>query len=168
MKVVFLPQHLMTEPELPAIKARGMYVLYYPNVFFAALDSDATIRHTLIHESLHFNKTGPGLGRALSEGIAEVAATQLALDWDMVRRKTLRWTDYYRNEVEIVEYIVDRMLERTGMQREQAVEILLHTYLTGDSTEMESIFGAAAWSETVRASRNLNKVRKTTKRALGS
>jgi hypothetical protein len=60
------------------------------------------------------------------------------------------------------------MIERTGIRRDQALEILLHTYLTGDSTEIEAIFGTAAWSEIVRASRGLGKVRKIAKRVLGS
>jgi hypothetical protein len=167
VKVVFLPHHLMVEPGRPSMQTRGMYLLYYPDVFFASLGAHATLRHTLIHESLHFNKTGAGLGRPLSEGIAEAAATQLGLEWDMVRKRALRDAGSYAKELQIVNYIVDRMLERTGMRREQAVEILLHTYLTGDPAEMDAIFGAEAWSEVVRASRDVKKVRRTAKRVLG-
>ena len=166
LQVIFLPQHLMEEPDLLSVRARGMYVLYYPDVIFASLDAKATMRHTLIHESLHLNKTGPGLGRTLTEGIAEVAATQLALEWGMVRRRALREANSYPKELQAVNYVIDRMTERTEMGRERAVEILLHTYLTGDSTEVEAIFGTAAWSEVVHASRNLGKVRKTAKQLL--
>jgi len=168
LQVVFVPQHLMAEPGLPSISARGMYVLFYPDVFFTALGPDATMRHTLIHEGLHFNKTGPGLGRTLAEGIAEAAATRLALEWGVVRKGTLRQANYYPRELQAVDYILDRMIERTGIRREQALEILLHTYLTGDSTEIEAIFGTAAWSEIVRASRGPGKLRKIAKRVLGS
>lgn len=168
LEVVFLPQRLMAAPGLPSISARGMYLRYYPDVFFATLDAPALMRHTLIHESFHFNKTGPGLGRTLAEGIAEAAATQLALEWGMVRKRALREANQYPNELGIVEYIIGRMKERTGMAREHALETLLHAHLTGDSTEMESVFGAAAWSEVVRASQNARKVRKTVRRALGS
>ena len=167
LEVMFLPRRLMSEPGLPSINARGMYVLYYPDVFFTTLDGHVMMRQTLIHESLHFNKTGPGLGRTLTEGIAEAVATELALDWGMVRESALRQASYYPGELSIVEYIVERMIERVGFQRESALEVLLRTYLTGDPTEMEAIFGAAAWSEVVRASRSQHKVRKTARRVLG-
>ena len=54
------------------------------------------------------------------------------------------------------------------MRPQRALEILLHTYLTGDSVEIGSIFGAAAWSEIVRASRDHGKVKKAAKRVLDS
>jgi hypothetical protein len=85
----------------------------------------------------------------------------------MVRKRALREVGSYAKELQIVEYIIDRMLERTAMRREHAVEVLLHSYLTGDPAEMEAIFGTEAWSEVVRASRDLKKVRKTAKRVLG-
>ena len=59
------------------------------------------------------------------------------------------------------------LTEQTGMLRERAVEILLHTYVTGDSTEVEAIFGSAAWARVVDASRDLKNVRKAAKRFLG-
>jgi len=167
LDVVFVPQDLMAEPGAPSISTRGMYVLFYPDVFFAALGPDATMRHTLIHESLHFNKTGAGLGQTLAEGIVEAAATHLAPDWEMARKSTLREANYYPRELQVVDYILDRMTESAGIPSEQALELLLHTYLTGESTEMESIFGSTAWSEIVHASRDLKKVRKTAKRVLG-
>jgi hypothetical protein len=167
LDVIFVPKELMAEPGGPSISNRGMYVVFYPDVFFAALGPDATMRQTLIHEGLHFNKTGPGLGQTLAEGIVEAAATHLALEWEMARKSTLREANYYPRELQVVNYILDRMSERAGIPSDEALEMLLHTYLTGEATEMESIFGTTAWSEIVQASRDLKKVRKTAKRVLG-
>jgi hypothetical protein len=166
MKVVFLPRRLMTEPGLPSITARGMYLVYYPELFFASLDPSSTLRHTLIHESLHFNKTGPCLGRTLAEGIAEVAATQLALDWEMVGRAALRDANAYPVPQRAVEYVLGQMARRAGMSREHALDVLLHAYLTGDFAIVERVLGLAAWTEILRASREHGKVRKTARRVL--
>ncbi len=166
-RVVFLPQRLLSEPAWPSAKLRGLYVLHYPDVLFASLDARSTLEHTLIHESLHFNKTGPGLGRALTEGIAEAAATELALRWELVRPAALRDANGYLAELAIVEHVLARMAAERPLAREQALEVLLDCYLTGDSTEMQAIFGAAAWSEVVRASHAGRRLRQTVKRSLG-
>lgn len=168
MQVVFLPRHLMTEPGRPSVATRGLYLTYYPDLFFVSLGPSATLRQTLIHECLHFNKTGPSLGRTLAEGIAETAATQLCLDWGMAREEPLRDANHYAKEQQVVDYIVERMIDRTGMSRKEAVETLLHAYLTGESTGMDAVLGGEAWSRIVRASRDQEKVKKTAKRLLAS
>jgi len=168
MRVVFLPRRLMTEPGLPSIQARGIYLRYYPEVFFTTLEPDPLTRHTLIHEILHLNESGPDMGRALTEGIAEAAAAHLALEWGMVSRRALREANAYPRELELVAYLLDRMTERTGMPRAAALEILLHTYLTGDSTEVTAILGDSVWSEIVKVSLGHGKVRKVARRLLGS
>jgi hypothetical protein len=165
LEVVFLPQKLMVEPGLPTSSIRGMYGLFYPKAFFASLDPNARMEKTLIHETIHFNKTGPSLGRTLTEGITEAVASRLALEWGMVTGRQLRQDNIYPDELKVVEYLQDRIIERTGKTREQALEILLHAYLTGDSTQTEAILGSEAWSEVVRASRAGRNVRKAAKRA---
>jgi hypothetical protein len=165
-EVIFLPRHLMQEPGSPALRAAGMVVLHYPGVIFAALDPGATLPHTLIHESLHSNKTGPVLGRTLTEGIAEAAASQLALEWGLVSRRALREANAYPKELQAVEYVAARIAERTGATPERALDVLLRAYLTGDATAVEAALGAPAWSAILRASLDGADVRRAARRAL--
>jgi hypothetical protein len=167
LRVVFLPRRLMEEPGAPSLTTQGLFLPYYPEVCFATLDPEATLHHTLIHESLHFNKTGPGLGPTLAEGIVESAAARLALAWGLVTQGALHEANSYAKERGTVEYIVERMTEQSGMPAGEALDLLLHTYLTGDSTGMERLLGAAAWSEVVAASRGFKNVRRTARRVLG-
>jgi hypothetical protein len=166
LEVIFLPQKLMVEPGLPTSSIRGMYALFYPKAFFATLDPNSRMEKILIHETFHFNKTGPSLGRTLTEGITEAATRRLALKWGMINSHQLRQDNIYPAELKAVEYLQDEIVKRTGKTREEAFEILLHAYLTGDSKEPEAILGPIAWSEVIRASRGGSNVRKAAKRAL--
>ena len=165
MRVIFLPRRLMVEAGQPS-KTQGRFLLFYPDAFFATLDPSSPRQHILIHESIHFNKTGPHLGLALTEGITEEAAEYLALKWRMVRRGALRKANYYPARLEMVRYILNRMVERSDKTREQAREILLRTYLTGDATEIGAILGADAWSQILDASRSGKNVLKAARRSL--
>lgn len=88
--------------------------------------------------------------------------------WGMAREEPLRDANHYAKEGQVVDYIVERMIDRTGMSRKEAVETLLHAYLTGESTGMDAVLGGEAWSRIVRASRDQEKVKKTAKRLLAS
>jgi len=165
-RLVLLPQRLMDDPELPAVRARGLYVRYEARTLFVAFDAGPTLQHTLIHESLHFNTRGPGLGRTLDEGIVEAAATELALAWGLVRREALRDAAAYPVELDAVERILDAMSRRGGLSRDEALTALLGAYLTGDASELHALFGAAAWDDIVAASRTGGNVRRAVKRAL--
>ncbi len=168
LSVVFLPQRLLYDRGGTA-KVRGMYMPYYPEAFFATLDPHSPVSHTFVHENLHFNKAGPEIGRTLSEGIVEVASEHLGLKWGFVSKRELRNADYYRRETKLVEDILEGMMEQTGLPRDEMLEILLSTYLTGDSTRMNEILGTDAWSRIIKAAkshRDVAKVRKIAKQAM--
>ncbi len=165
LSVVLLPQKLLYGNGNS--KTLGMYIPFYPDAFFASVDPNSTIEHTLVHESLHFNKTGQSVGHALAEGITEVASEQLVIEWGLVRRGQLRRRDYYPDEQKLVEYILERMQVRSERSDRELLEILLRCYLTGDFGEMNEIFGEEAWTKVVTASRARRSERKAAKRALG-
>ena len=84
-----------------------------------------------------------------------------------ILERALREANAYPKEIRAVAYLIDRIEERTGMTRDRAVELLLRTYLTGDSAEVERIFGVDVWAQVLDASREMKKVRQTARRLLG-
>jgi hypothetical protein len=166
MKVIFVPRRLMAKKgERP--RHLGRYMLLYPDAFFATLDPHIPRKHTLIHESLHFNKRGPHLGRPLEEGITEVAAARLSVEWGMSTREALIRGNFYPKYQRAVRFILDKMVERSDRTHDQALEILLRTYLTGDQSEVRRILGGRSWARIVAASVERNNLLKASKLALG-
>ena len=60
------------------------------------------------------------------------------------------------------------MVEQTDLSRPQAIETLLHAYLTGDPLRMDEILGTGRWAEVVEITQRgaTQRARKATKKAL--
>jgi len=163
MRVVYLPQRLFHVPSRIArdplspfgfMDIKGMFIPFYPEVFFTTVQPSTPLGLVIVHESLHFNSRDRRFGHRLSEGITDVGARHIASEHGEVDERELRAFESYPTERDLVETILRGIVERTGRSREDAVDALLGTYITGSHVTMHEIFGAEAWQRIVELSRN--------------
>jgi len=103
-----------------------------------------------MHESLHFNSTGPAYGRPLSEGITEIGARYLVLKYELLTPYAVRQEEAtYPLERKGVELILEEIMKKKSIGRDEAVELLLGAYLTGNQDGMNQVVGAETWKEVV-------------------
>ena len=153
ISVVFLPQALFHDCTDRGSMTLGVFMPYYSEVFYATVNPSIPTRMVLIHETFHFNERGSWIGHALREGIADTIARELAVKNDMVRPRKLKSWSAYDLERNAIDYLIDRIMERTGRSREGGLEMLVASYLTGDHSDLIEIFGAEAWDLVLQASR---------------
>jgi hypothetical protein len=58
----------------------------------------------------------------------------------------------YLAEQKGVDLILDEIMKRTAMSRDDAIDLFLGTYLTGRQDDMIKIFGAEPWARVVELS----------------
>lgn len=152
MQVVFIrPRDFIDEHNRDKTTG-GMFIPFYPDAFFATIDWPMPLELVLVHESLHFNAAEGPFGSSLVEGTTDTSARYLARKFELMSAGDLRRAESYPLERKGVETILEKMMERTGRSREQALEVLLETYLTGRQEEMTRIFGERAWNFVLRLS----------------
>jgi hypothetical protein len=153
MKVVFLPPRVFLDERHRNYITSGMFIPFYPDAFFASVDWPAPMVLVLVHESIHFNKRGPWIGAALTEGVTETAARKITLRHGLLKKGDILRDRAYPDERKGVECILKQVMSRSGCTREMALERLLKAYLTGDQSGMDEALGAAAWGRIVRLSK---------------
>ena len=99
----------------------------------------------LLHESLHYNKTGPPYGGRIAEGITESATRDLAVRYGLHSSDDIRRSTSYATDRKGVDYLLEEIIKRSPMDRAAALDILLEAYLTGRPDKPAAIFGADAW-----------------------
>lgn len=144
LQVVFLPQRILFDAETGQTTS-GLFIPFYPEVFFATIDPNTPTEWVLLHESIHYNKTGRRLSRQLTEGITETLTRELGERHDLVTPKALRKHRVYPKERKLVGVILDAIMERTNCDRVEALNMLAAAYLTGNQAEMHAIFGVEPW-----------------------
>jgi outer membrane biosynthesis protein TonB len=150
ISVVFLPQRLLASGNVMRL---GMFIPFYPDAFFATFDLSLPTRLVLMHETLHFNEHGPYKGHLLTEGIGEEFARRLAAKHGLLTNKQLeRWSTY---EIErgVVRDIAERIMERSSLSEEAALDLLVEWLVTGDASRVERALGEDSWKRVVQASR---------------
>jgi hypothetical protein len=153
INAVFLPQALFHDRTERGSMTLGVFMPYYSEVFYATVNPSIPTRMVLIHETFHFNERGSWIGHPLREGIADTIARELAVKHAMVQPRKLKSWAAYEGERGTIDYLIERIVERTGGSREDAVEALVASYVTGDHGAVVEIFGSAAWDNVLRASR---------------
>jgi len=152
MQVVFIrPRDFIDEHNRDKTTG-GMFIPFYPDAFFATIDWPIPLELVLVHESLHFNAAEGPFGSSLIEGTTDTSARYLARKFELMSPSDLWRAESYPLERKGVETILEKMMERTGRSREQALEVLLETYLTGRQEAMTKIFGERAWNRVLRLS----------------
>jgi hypothetical protein len=146
LKVTFLAPKLFLDEHQRSKVTGGMYVPFYPETFFATVDWTMPIGAVLVHESIHFNKTGLPYGSSLTEAITESAARDLVVRYGLQTTAEIQRVPAYLEERKGVEYLLDEMTRRAMLTRQAALEMFLEAYLTGNQEKMAAIFGADAWS----------------------
>lgn len=157
LEVVFLPQRLFHDSHDRGSKIQGVFIPFYPDVFFSTVDPAAPLELILVHENIHYNKRGPSLGHPLTEGITETSARHIVRLHELLPGKILRNVQAYPRERELVDAIVRQIMDKTGVEHDAALDLLLAAYLTGEQSEMERIFGADSWERVLQLSRSERK-----------
>jgi len=157
LEVVFLPQRLFHDTHNRRAKIQGVFIPFYPEVFFSTVDPAAPLELILVHENIHYNKRGPSLGLPLNEGITETSARHIVRLHELLPGKVLRNFQAYPRERELVETIVQGITSRTGVDHDAALDLLLEAYLTGEQSGMERVFGTDSWTHVIEASRSEKK-----------
>ena len=150
LEVVFLPQRLFHDAHNRSSKIQGVFIPFYPDVFFSTVDPAAPLELILVHENIHYNKRGPSLGHPLNEGITETSARHIVRLHELLPGKVLRNFQAYPRERELVETIVQGIMDKTGADHDAALDLLLAAYLTGEQTELERIFGLDPWTRVIQ------------------
>lgn len=150
MRVEFLQPRVFLDERNRGDITNGMFIPFYPDAFFASVDWVAPMNLVLVHESLHYNKTGPDYGSPMLEGITELAARELVLKYGLLSAHEIAKGGAYPSEVKGVETVLGAMVSRSGGTRESALETLLAAYLTGKQAEMIRIFGKDPWTEVMK------------------
>jgi len=167
INAVFLPQALFVDPRARGSITLGLFLPFYPDVFFATVNPTVPTHMVLIHETIHFNQHGVWLGHPLNEGIADSIARKLAEENRMVTAGQLKRWAAYETERRVVDYLIDRIVERTDHDRDAALDILVGTSVTGDQSKVIEVLGAEAWEQVLLISRiGANTPWKLIKRAL--
>jgi hypothetical protein len=149
LQVVFLPRRILFDPAT-AQTTPGVFIPFYPEVFFATIDPNTPTEWVLLHESIHYNKTGQRLSRLLTEGITETLTRELGERHGLMTAKALRKHEVYLKERKLVGVILDAIMERTGRNRVAALNMLATAYLTGNQGEMQAIFGVEPWERVLK------------------
>jgi hypothetical protein len=157
LRVVFLPQRLFHDARDRESRIRGVFIPFYPEVFFSTVDPSAPLELVILHENIHYNKRGRSLGRPLNEGITETAARHIVILHELLPSRVLRDLEVYPRERKLVETIVREIMAETGSDHDAALDLLLAAYLTGDQSEMERIFGEDSWTRVIELSRSERK-----------
>ena len=153
LRVVFLPQRLLHDERNRGMKMLGMFIPFYPDVFFSTVAPFAPLELILVHESLHYNADNGRYGTPLLEGITDVGARHLVVKYDLLSRTKLRNTKTYVRERTLVELICSRLAQETGITEEKALETMLEAYVTGDDGRLADAFGKHTWDAVVELSR---------------
>lgn len=151
--VVFLPQRLLHNPRRRYLTYGGMFIPFYPDVFFSTVDPAAPLGQVLVHESLHLNHGQKRrLGRTLAEGITESGARLLTERWGLLSGAQLLQTGAYEWECAAVDVLANEIARRTDSSHDTGVELLLEAYVTGDHKKVHAIFGAETWERVIELS----------------
>jgi len=154
ISVVFLPQRLFFDERRRGATTAGVFVPFYPEVFFATVDTNYPLELILAHETIHFNQQGSWLGRPLVEGITDRLARDLSASHGLVTEKKARRFVTYRRERALVDEIVTAIAERTGCDRAAALDMLVEAYVTGHPGRVEEALGSESWASLLEASRS--------------
>jgi hypothetical protein len=146
LKVTFLAPKLFLDERERGKVTGGMYVPFYPGTFFATVDWTMPIESVLVHEAIHYNKTGLPYGSSLTEAITETATRDLVVKYGLQTTAEIQRVPAYLQERKGVEYLLDEMTKRASLTRQTALEIFLEAYLTGSQEKMIAIFGENAWN----------------------
>ncbi len=149
IRVEFLPPRVFLDERHRENITSGMFIPFYPEAFFATVDWTASVKLVLVHETLHYNKTGSDYGRAMLEGITEVAARYLALKYGLLTAHEIAKEGAYPSEQKGVELVLSEIMKRSGGSRDDALDLLLAAYLTGNQEGMGKVFGAAPWAAVI-------------------
>ena len=155
MRVVWIPPKAFADDRDRYKTTAGMFIPFYPDAFFATVDWPIPIELVLVHESLHYNAAERPFGGALVEGVTDTGARHIVRKYDLLGAGDVRQAGTYPREREGVEYVLERIAEKTGSDREQALDMLLGAYLTGNQDEMTKTFGKDAWDRVLRLSGSL-------------
>ena len=152
LRVVYLPQRLLYDERNRGWKMLGVFIPFYPDVFFSTVDPFAPLELILVHESLHYNADNGSYGTPLLEGITDVGARHLIAKYGLLTRTTLRGTKTYVRERTLVELICARLAEETGSTEGEALETVLEAYITGDDGRLAQALGQQTWDAVVELS----------------
>ena len=155
INAVFLPQRLFYDERDRGTQTYGMFIPFYPEVFFATVNPNLPLDLIFMHETIHFNQEGVWMGGPLIEGITDSAARHLVSKHGLVSDKQLRRHSTYEKERKLVDLIAGEIVERTGGDRESALDMLLEAYVTGDHTRIEAVLGKEAWDQVLDTSRTV-------------
>ena len=123
----------------------GLNIPFYPDSIFVSVDWPVPIELVLVHEILHYNKTGDVFGLPLEEGLADIGARYLVVKYDLLTAYSLRRVDTYPVERKGIDFVLDEITRRTGKSHDESVDMFLGALLTGNQDRMQEIFGAATW-----------------------
>ena len=153
LRAVFLPPQVFLDERHRENLTSGMFIPFYPDAFFISVDWPVPLELVLMHESLHFNATDSPYGRSMAEGITETGARYLVLKHELLSPYAVRQEEAtYPLERKAVELVLEEMMKRKSMSRDEAVELFLGSYLTGNQDGMIEIFGAETWKGVVALS----------------
>lgn len=90
MRVIFLPPRLFQDDRNRENWTSGMFIPYYPDAFFAAVDWPVPMEMLLVHESLHFNAITDPFGARMAEGLTETATRHLVVKYGLLTEGDVR------------------------------------------------------------------------------
>ncbi|ANM29776.1 hypothetical protein ABI59_09585 [Acidobacteria bacterium Mor1] len=156
LEVVLVPRQVFNDPRHRRKWFDGFEVEYYPGAYFVGVDDKAPVSVALVHQTLRLNRRigedGVRLGRPFQLGIAECLARHLVDKHALESKKALRRADVYAEDRVRVELILDALVDRGGLSREQAIYRLVGTYLSGNAEPMVEILGHHRWERLVEMS----------------
>jgi hypothetical protein len=150
IRVEFLPPRVFLDERHRGDITSGMFIPFYPDAFFATVDWPAPIKLVLVHETLHYNKTGPEYGRPMTEGITEAGARALVLKYGLLSAHEVTKGGAYPSELKGIELVLEETMKRTGGSRDDALDLFLGAYLTGNQDPMCKVFGVGTWAEVIK------------------
>ncbi len=154
LRVVFLPQRLLHNERARYRHLYGLFVPYYPEVFFSTIDPTSPMELVLIHESIHFQAGARQLSRSFTEGVTESAAELLARRWGLVTKGEVLQEGIYEEERAFIALLTEQIGQHTGATRDDALELLLGAYVSGDHAPLYGIFGTENWERVLELSRS--------------
>jgi len=86
---------------------------------------------------------------AAERAITEVAARYLALKYGLLTAHEIAKEGAYPSEQKGVELVLSEIMKRSGGSRDDALDLLLAAYLTGNQEGMRKVFGAAPWAAVI-------------------
>ena len=163
MRVVFLPQRRFHVPSRIARDPtsdfgyddiKGMFIPFYPDVFFTTVQPSNPTSQVLVHGSLYLNRKDTRLGWRLRRGITGAAARSIARENGFFMPRGLHEYEDRIKERDLAERIQRGIVDRTARSPADARDVLLGCYITGDHAGLREIFGAEAWDRFVDLSRH--------------